>query len=84
MVERLKSKSGKLWMNSELDRSACRLDSNGANDTQIQDTLIACSQPIYISTFDVATITNSLSGPDFASGYAFSTSNVITNAFVDI
>ncbi|CAL6082950.1 Conserved_hypothetical protein [Hexamita inflata] len=54
------------------------------NDTQIQDTLIACSQPTYISIFDVATITNSLSGPDFVSGYAFSTSNVITNAFVDI
>lgn len=54
------------------------------NDTQIQDTLVACNQPVYISTFDVATITNSLSGPDFASGYAFATSNVITNAFVDV
>ncbi|CAL6029436.1 Conserved_hypothetical protein [Hexamita inflata] len=54
------------------------------NDTQIQEALIVCYQPIYVSTFDIADITNNIGTSDFASGYAFAASNVITNAFVNI
>ncbi|CAL6099093.1 Conserved_hypothetical protein [Hexamita inflata] len=55
-----------------------------ANETQIQTTLIACNQFVYIQTFDINCITNSLSIQDFAGGFVFSISNIITNAFIDI
>ncbi|CAL5996102.1 Conserved_hypothetical protein [Hexamita inflata] len=54
------------------------------NDTLISDTLIQCQSQLYISTFDILSVTNSLSGIDFANGYAFGASTIISNAFIDI
>ncbi|CAL6055250.1 Pectin_lyase fold/virulence factor [Hexamita inflata] len=54
------------------------------NETQIQETLLACDQPIYVTSFDVSTISDTKSAADFNSGYAFSSASTITNAFIDV
>ncbi|CAL6008998.1 Conserved_hypothetical protein [Hexamita inflata] len=44
-----------------------------------------CSQQLYVTQFDILEITNTINGvTDFSSGYVFSTTNVITNAFINI
>ncbi|CAL5973647.1 Conserved_hypothetical protein [Hexamita inflata] len=44
-----------------------------------------CSQQLYVTSFDILEITNTINGvADFSSGYVFSTANVITNAFINI
>ncbi|CAL6075283.1 Hypothetical_protein [Hexamita inflata] len=53
-------------------------------DGQISDTLIQCGQPVFAASFDIASVTNSVASADFASGYVFSTTNVISNAFIDV
>ncbi|CAL6075277.1 Hypothetical_protein [Hexamita inflata] len=53
-------------------------------DGQISDTLIQCGQPVFAASFDIASVTNSVASADFASGYVFSTANVISNAFIDV
>ncbi|CAL6088343.1 Conserved_hypothetical protein [Hexamita inflata] len=51
----------------------------------INITNFECSQEIFTQTFDIQSITNQLnSSNNFSSGYVFSASNVIQNAFVDI
>ncbi|CAL5973797.1 Conserved_hypothetical protein [Hexamita inflata] len=48
------------------------------------DSSVQCSQPIYISTFDITAITKSISANNFTNGYVFSTTVNITNAFINI
>ncbi|CAL6102459.1 Conserved_hypothetical protein [Hexamita inflata] len=51
----------------------------------INITNFECSQEIFTQTFDIQSITNQLnSSNNFSSGYVFSASTVIQNAFVDI
>ncbi|CAL6102429.1 Hypothetical_protein [Hexamita inflata] len=51
----------------------------------INITNFECSQEIYTQTFDIQSITNQLNSPNnFSSGYVFSASTIIQNAFVDI
>ncbi|CAL6008954.1 Conserved_hypothetical protein [Hexamita inflata] len=46
---------------------------------------LVCSQQLYVTSFDILEITNTINGvADFSSGYVFSTVNVITNAFINI
>ncbi|CAL5973719.1 Conserved_hypothetical protein [Hexamita inflata] len=49
------------------------------------DTDLVCSQQLYVTSFDILEITNTINGvADFSSGYVFSTANFITNAFINI
>ncbi|CAL6026682.1 Conserved_hypothetical protein [Hexamita inflata] len=49
------------------------------------DSDLVCSQQLYVTSFDILEITNTINGvADFSSGYVFSTANVITNAFLNI
>ncbi|CAL6066700.1 vWA-like_protein [Hexamita inflata] len=53
--------------------------------TLITDSYLVCSQQLQnIPIFDMTAVTNSLSQSDFSLGYAFSSSNVINNAFIDM
>ncbi|CAL5971916.1 Conserved_hypothetical protein [Hexamita inflata] len=49
-----------------------------------EDSSRSCSQKYFVSTFDIQQITNYVSIDDFGVGYIFSTSNVISNAFIDV
>ncbi|CAL6110565.1 Conserved_hypothetical protein [Hexamita inflata] len=53
------------------------------NSTYINNDLVCLTQT-YTTTFDIAAITNQVLSTDFATGYVFSTSNVISNAFINI
>ncbi|CAL6099846.1 Conserved_hypothetical protein [Hexamita inflata] len=49
------------------------------------DSGITCSQSSYAATFDIQSITHSVTNnANYSSGYVFKTSPVITNAFIDI
>ncbi|CAL6010279.1 Conserved_hypothetical protein [Hexamita inflata] len=49
------------------------------------DADLVCSQQLYVTSFDILEITNTINGvTDFSSGYVFGTANVITNAFINI
>ncbi|CAL6114273.1 Conserved_hypothetical protein [Hexamita inflata] len=51
----------------------------------IINTNFECSQEIFTSNFDIQSITNLISAPsNFSSGYVFSSSTVIQNAFIQI
>ncbi|CAL6055234.1 Conserved_hypothetical protein [Hexamita inflata] len=54
------------------------------NVTLINNSMIMCDQPIYVTSFDVSTISDTKSAADFNSGYAFSSASTITNAFIDV
>ncbi|CAL5989988.1 Conserved_hypothetical protein [Hexamita inflata] len=59
--------------------SCVTIDIIDYNDSSIQ-----CSQSIFISTFDIATITKTVSANNFTNGYVFSTAVNITNAFINV
>ncbi|CAL6026700.1 Conserved_hypothetical protein [Hexamita inflata] len=49
------------------------------------DADLVCSQQLYVTSFDILEITNTINGvANFSSGYVFSTANIITNAFINI
>ncbi|CAL5985089.1 Hypothetical_protein [Hexamita inflata] len=49
------------------------------------DTSLSCSQPIYIATFDITSITHQVENADnFTNGYVFPTATIIQNAFIDV
>ncbi|CAL6063914.1 Conserved_hypothetical protein [Hexamita inflata] len=51
----------------------------------INNSNFECTQELFIQNFDIFNITNQLNSPsNFSSGYVFSTSNVIINAFIDV
>ncbi|CAL6009020.1 Conserved_hypothetical protein [Hexamita inflata] len=57
----------------------CKFVVNSANAD------LVCSQQLYVTSFDIQEITNTINGvADFSTGYVFSTANVITNAFINI
>ncbi|CAL6110268.1 Hypothetical_protein [Hexamita inflata] len=49
------------------------------------DDSLSCNQNIYVSVYDVVSVTNQVSSSsNFSSGYVFSNSKVIKNAFIDV
>ncbi|CAL6092721.1 Conserved_hypothetical protein [Hexamita inflata] len=69
----------------------CQSGQSIINDTcqisrqQINITGFECSQEVYIINFDVQSITNQINtSTNFSSGYVFSASALIQNAFIDI
>ncbi|CAL5971638.1 Conserved_hypothetical protein [Hexamita inflata] len=60
--------------------NSCQLSSYVINISNFE-----CSQEIFTSSFDIIDITNQInSSSNFSSGYVFSTSTIIQNAFLDI
>ncbi|CAL5989998.1 Conserved_hypothetical protein [Hexamita inflata] len=59
--------------------SCVTIDIIDYNDSSIQ-----CSQSIFISTFDIATITKTVSANNFTNGYVFSNVANISNAFINV
>ncbi|CAL6010253.1 Conserved_hypothetical protein [Hexamita inflata] len=49
------------------------------------DSDLVCSQQLYVTSFDILEITNTINGAaDFSSGYVYSSANIIKNAFINI
>ncbi|CAL6092197.1 Conserved_hypothetical protein [Hexamita inflata] len=49
------------------------------------DSLMICSQTIFVVTFDIISVTNIVSSStQFSSGYVFNSATIIQNAFIDI
>ncbi|CAL5992375.1 Conserved_hypothetical protein [Hexamita inflata] len=48
------------------------------------DSLLTCNQATYLTSFDISTITNSISSGSFSNGYVFSSTNSISNAFINV
>ncbi|CAL6050512.1 Hypothetical_protein [Hexamita inflata] len=51
---------------------------------QLDSVQMICNKKAYISSFDIASVTNSITGASFSTGYVFAQTQNIKNAFIDI
>ncbi|CAL6109375.1 Hypothetical_protein [Hexamita inflata] len=54
------------------------------NDTYIHENMIPCDQPVYATSFDIASVTHPVGPASFAGGYAIASGANISNAFIDV